>query len=57
MNGQMERVNRTVLPVIPTSMTYPQQLDWDEKLNLAECSLNNSVNKSSGRTPFELLHG
>lgn len=56
-NGQVERVNRTVLPVITTSMTDPQQRDWDEKLNLAECSLNNSVNKTSGRTPFEMLHG
>lgn len=56
-NGQVERVNRTVLPVITTSMQDPDQRDWDEGLKRAECSLNNAVSKTTGKTPFEMLHG
>ncbi|KAK8775719.1 hypothetical protein V5799_030936, partial [Amblyomma americanum] len=56
-NGLVERVNRTVLPVIATSMSDPKQRDWDEKLSKAERDINNAVNKTSGKTPFEMLYG
>lgn len=55
-NGQVERVNRTVLPVIMTSKKDPLQHDWDDKLTQVECSLTNSVNETSGKTPFKMLH-
>lgn len=56
-NGMVERVNRTVLPVIMTSMTHPEHKDWDKKIKQCERNLNNVVNNTSGRTPFEMLHG
>ncbi|KAM7284063.1 uncharacterized protein ISCGN_001166 [Ixodes scapularis] len=48
-NGQVERVNRTVLPVITTAMKDPDHRDWDVKLKHAECSLNNAVRRQQGR--------
>ncbi|XP_040061292.1 uncharacterized protein LOC115315977 [Ixodes scapularis] len=38
-------------------MKDPDHRDWDVKLKQAECSLNNAVNKTTGKTPFELLQG
>ncbi|XP_075741387.1 uncharacterized protein LOC142790432 [Rhipicephalus microplus] len=44
-------------PVITTSMVNTEQRDLAVKLSEAECSLNNAVNKTIGKTPFEMLHG
>ncbi|KAK8766100.1 hypothetical protein V5799_007119, partial [Amblyomma americanum] len=38
-------------------MSDPKQRDWDEKLAKAERDINNAVNKTSGKTPFEMLYG
>ncbi|KAK8762040.1 hypothetical protein V5799_026693 [Amblyomma americanum] len=38
-------------------MSDPKQRDWDEKLSKAERDINNAVNKTSGKTPFEILYG
>ncbi|KAL1481956.1 hypothetical protein MTO96_034117 [Rhipicephalus appendiculatus] len=35
----------------------PEQLDWDVNLKQVECSLNNAISKSTGKSPFEMLHG
>lgn len=56
-NGQVERVNRTVLPVIAMAMTDARQKDWDKHIKEIERWLNTSVNKTTGKTPFELLYG
>ncbi|KAF4526327.1 hypothetical protein B566_EDAN012253 [Ephemera danica] len=56
-NGQVERVNRTVLPVITSAMTAPNQRDWDKNLQACENALNCAVNASTKKSPFELLHG
>ncbi|KAL1480319.1 hypothetical protein MTO96_051131 [Rhipicephalus appendiculatus] len=53
----MGRVNRTVLPVITTAVKDPEHRDWDANLKYVECSLNNAVSKSTGKTPYEVLHG
>jgi hypothetical protein len=46
-NGQVQRVNRTVLPVIASAMTDPGHRDWDKKIKLCESYLNCAVNSST----------
>lgn len=54
-NGQVERVNRTILPLLAIS-TQDQQR-WDTKLPEIQRHLNTAYNKSTRKTPFEALHG
>ncbi|UYV70463.1 K02A2.6-like, partial [Cordylochernes scorpioides] len=56
-NGMVERVNRTVLSTIATSIEDPRRKDWDLKIKEVERDLNNVVNKTTNKTPFETLHG
>ncbi|KAK8772805.1 hypothetical protein V5799_012661 [Amblyomma americanum] len=56
-NGQVERVNRTLVPTIMTTMDGNDQREWDIGLKGVEAFLNTSYNKSTGRTPFEVLYG
>ncbi|UYV69805.1 hypothetical protein LAZ67_7000807, partial [Cordylochernes scorpioides] len=56
-NGMVERVNRTVLSTIATSIEDPRRKDWDLKIKEVERDLNNAVNKTTNKTPFETLHG
>ncbi|UYV77850.1 hypothetical protein LAZ67_15002575, partial [Cordylochernes scorpioides] len=56
-NGMVERVNRTVLSTIATSIEDPRRKDCDLKIKEVERDLNNAVNKTTNKTPFETLHG
>ncbi|UYV70994.1 hypothetical protein LAZ67_8001358, partial [Cordylochernes scorpioides] len=56
-NGMVERVNRTVLSTIATGIEDPRRKDWDLKIKEVERDLNNAVNKTKNKTPFETLHG
>ena len=56
-NGMVERVNKTVIPVITTSMTDPRHKDWDKRIKQCERNLNNMVNNTTDKTPFQMLHG
>ncbi|UYV77456.1 hypothetical protein LAZ67_15001063 [Cordylochernes scorpioides] len=56
-NGMVERVNRTVLSTIATGIEDPRRKDWDLKIKEVERDLNNAVNKTTNKTPFETLHG
>ncbi|UYV66648.1 hypothetical protein LAZ67_4002441, partial [Cordylochernes scorpioides] len=56
-NGMVERVNRTALSTIATSIEDPRRKDWDLKIKEVERDLNNAVNKTTNKTPFETLHG
>ncbi|GBM52123.1 hypothetical protein AVEN_29808-1 [Araneus ventricosus] len=56
-NGMVERVHRTILFTIVTSMEKDDLIDWDSKIKETERNLNNTVNKTLGKTPFEVLHG
>ncbi|GBM64359.1 Transposon Ty3-G Gag-Pol polyprotein [Araneus ventricosus] len=56
-NGMVERVHRTIFPTIVTSMEKDDQRDWDSKIKETERNLNNTVNKTLGKTPFEVLNG
>ncbi|GBN93173.1 hypothetical protein AVEN_126604-1 [Araneus ventricosus] len=38
-------------------MEKDNQRDWDSKIKETERKLNNTVNKTLGKTPFEILYG
>lgn len=54
-NGQVERFNRVITPMLAKIVT--EQDRWDEALDQVELNLNNTVNKSTGDTPSKLLFG
>ena len=55
-DGQTERANRTIEEML-RSYVHPFGDDWDQHLADAEFSYNNSEQRSTGQTPFYLLHG
>lgn len=55
-DGQSERANRTLEEVL-RHFVSPRQDNWDEHLALAEFAINDSVNPSTGYTPFYLAYG
>lgn len=54
-NGQVERVMRTLVPTIMTCTDAEDE--WDVKIPEVERNLNTVINKTTGKTPFEVLHG
>lgn len=55
-DGQSERANRTLEEYL-RHFVSPRQDDWDEYLDLAEFAINDSVNPSTGYTPFFMAYG
>src|SRR6476469_451067 len=55
-DGQTERQNRTLEQYLRAHVNYHQN-DWDKYLTSAEIAYNNSVNASTGYTPFYLNYG
>jgi hypothetical protein len=55
-DGQTERANRTLEDMLRAYTSYEQD-DWDEKLVAAEIAYNNSVQASTGFSPFFLNSG
>jgi hypothetical protein len=55
-DGQTERANRTLEEYLRAHVNYHQN-DWDKHLISAEIAYNNSVNASTGFTPFYLNYG
>ena len=56
-SGQVERVNRTITPLINSSIQDPTEKDWDQRLTDIEQQFNCAPNKTTWKSPFELLHG
>lgn len=56
-NGQVERVNRVLTPLMSKSCTRAGQIDWSHTLRNAEYILNNTVHTTTKHTPSELLFG
>eukprot|EP00983_Pelagomonas_calceolata_P058913 1145687-Pelagomonas_calceolata.AAC.3 len=56
MDGQTERTNRTVEDML-RAYTTPFQRNWEEYLVPAEFGYNNSLQESTGLTPFHLNYG
>jgi hypothetical protein len=55
-DGQSERANRTLEEYLRHFIS-PRQDDWDEYLDLAEFAVNDSINPSTGYSPFQLAFG
>ncbi|SGY11864.1 BQ5605_C011g06299 [Microbotryum silenes-dioicae] len=55
-DGRSERTNRTVIQVLRT-MVNRRQNDWSKHLATVEFVINSSVNRSTGKTPFEVVLG
>ena len=55
-DGQSERMNR-VLEDMLRHYISPTQKNWEELLPVAEFAINNAVQGSTGKTPFELNQG
>lgn len=56
-NGQVERVNRVLTPMISKSVEPVRQSDWPQLLTRVEFALNNTVHSTTKHTPSELLFG
>ena len=55
-DGQTERANRTLEDILRHYVSNKQD-DWDEHLTAAEIAVNNSVQASTGFTPYFLNYG
>lgn len=56
-NGQVERVNRTLTPLLAKLSDDSSGKYWYKIIADAEYALNNSVNRVTGETPSRLLFG
>lgn len=54
-NGQIERFNRVITPMIAKLCNEPHK--WDRVLNQVEYAINNTICRSTGETPSKLLFG
>ena len=55
-NGQVERVNRTLIPLL-TKLYAPKPSEWYKYLDAAQLLLNTTTHRSIGMTPFRVLLG
>lgn len=56
-NGQIERYNRTILESLAPSNHGMDEREWDTHIGKIQLSLNNTVNKSTGTSPSEIVFG
>ena len=55
-DGQTEKANQTLEDILRAYVS-PYHDDWDQHLTMAEFAYNDSVNATTGFTPFYLNHG
>ena len=55
-NGQMERVNRTLIPVL-TKLAAPTPGDWHNYIDKVQQYINHIPSRRTGMAPFTLLFG
>lgn len=56
-NGQVERYNRTVLDSLTALNIGDDDREWDNKLGKIQWGLNNTLQKTIGRSPAEVMFG
>lgn len=56
-NGQIERYNRTILNSLAAMNHGRDEKDWDTNLGQLQWSLNNTINKGTGKSPAEIVFG
>lgn len=55
-DGQTENANKT-LEIMLRAYVNENQTDWDDYLPAAEMAFNNSVNESTGTSPYYIVYG
>ena len=55
-NGQVERMNRTLILIL-TKLTAPKPGEWHKYLGQTQQYLNAVPNRSTGKTPFQIMFG
>lgn len=55
-NGLVERMNRTILPLLRSSVNEEHD-DWDQHIPSLERDINISVSAATGKAPFEAVFG
>lgn len=56
-NGQVERYNRTILDSLTAQNLKDNEKDWDTQLGKIQWGLNNTIQKTTGRAPSEVMFG
>ena len=56
-NGQCERINKEVGRLLRSLSEKEDGSDWAKHVASAQAMLNRVVSRSTGRSPFEVLHG
>lgn len=56
-NGQAERINRVIVPMLSKLVNREENQPWYNVLPQIEYALNNTINKGTGETPSRLLFG
>lgn len=56
-NGQVERYNRTILNSLTAQNLNSDERDWDVAVGKVQWGLNNTIQKTTGKTPTEILFG
>lgn len=56
-NGQVERYNRTILDSMRAVAVKHGEKDWDSHIGTIQWGLNNTVQKTTGKTASEILFG
>ncbi|CAG9132567.1 unnamed protein product [Plutella xylostella] len=56
-NGQVERYNRTILDSLKALCIKHGEKSWDSLLGQIQWGLNNTIQKTTGKTPSEVLFG
>lgn len=56
-NGQVERFNRTISDALSTKCHDKSDNSWDEYVSEVQLGLNTAVNKTTSKSPSELLFG
>lgn len=56
-NGQIERYNRTILESLAASNHGMDEREWDSHVQKVQWSLNNTLNKSTGMSPSDVVFG
>jgi hypothetical protein len=56
-NGQVERYNRTILDSLRTLSVKYGEKSWDSHLGRVQWGLNNTIQKTVGRAPSEIMFG
>lgn len=56
-NGQVERYNRSILNALTAKNLNADERSWDESIGAVQWGLNNTNQKTTGRTPAEVMFG